>query len=75
MSGIEFATKPDQPGLSGLIRLEVIKDKIKIHICSFLISYRTGIKSCVCMHIASKQIELESPGWSGLVENSKPDQT
>ena len=24
-SGIEFATKPDQPGLSSLIRLEVIK--------------------------------------------------
>ena len=21
----------------------------------------------VCMHITSKQIELESPGWSGLV--------
>ena len=23
----------------------------------------------------SKRIELESPGWSGLVENSKPDKT
>ena len=23
---------------------------------------------------SSKQIELESPGWSGFVENSKPDQ-
>jgi len=22
---------------------------------------------CVCMHITSKRIELESPGWSGLV--------
>ena len=29
-SGIEFATKPDQPGLSSLIRLEVMKDKRKI---------------------------------------------
>ena len=29
----------------------------------------------VCMHITFKRIELESPGWSGFVENSKPDQT
>ena len=29
-SGIEFVTKPDQPGLSSLIRLEVMKDKRKI---------------------------------------------
>ena len=29
-SGFEFATKPDQPGLSSLICLEVIKDKRKI---------------------------------------------
>ena len=29
----------------------------------------------VCTHITSKQIELESPGWSGFVINSKPDQT
>ena len=29
-SGFEFATKPDQPGLSRLIRLEVIKDRRKI---------------------------------------------
>ena len=35
--------------------------------CGFPISYRTGIKSCVRMYIASKRIELESPGWSGLV--------
>ena len=25
-------------------------------------------KRHVCMHITSKQIELESPGWSGLVK-------
>ena len=29
---------------------------------------------CVCMHITSKQIELESLGFSGFVANSKPDQ-
>ena len=29
----------------------------------------------VCTHITSKRIELESPGWSGFVINSKPDQT
>ena len=29
----------------------------------------------VCTHIAFKRIELESPGWSGFVMNSKPDQT
>ena len=29
-SGFEFAKKPDQPGLSSLIRLEVMKDKRKI---------------------------------------------
>ena len=29
-SGFEFATKPDQPGLSSLIRLEVMKGKRKI---------------------------------------------
>ena len=34
-SGIEFATKPDQPGLSSLIRLEVIKDKRKILVRSY----------------------------------------
>ena len=28
--GFEFASKPDQPGLSSLIRLEVMKDKSKI---------------------------------------------
>ena len=28
---------------------------------------------CLLMHVASEQIELESPGWSGFVENSKPD--
>ena len=27
-SGFKFATKPDQPGLFGLICLKVIKDKI-----------------------------------------------
>ena len=41
----------------------------------FAIGYQTGIKSCVRMHITSKRIELESPGWSGFVENSKPDET
>ena len=29
-SGFEFVTKPNQPRLSSLIRLEVIKDKRKI---------------------------------------------
>ena len=29
----------------------------------------------LCMHLTSKQVELESPGWSGFVTNSKPDQT
>ena len=29
-SGFESVTKPDQPGLSSLIRLEVMKDKRKI---------------------------------------------
>ena len=54
--------KPDQPGLSSLIRLEVILDKRKIHMRGFPIGYQTGIKSCVRMHITTKQIELESPG-------------
>ena len=31
--------------------------------------------SWVYKHEFSKRIELESPGWSGFVENSKPDQT
>ncbi len=69
-SGIEFSTKPDQPGLSSLIRSEVTKDKRKILVLSYTsltIGYQTGIKSCVRMHIAFKRIELESPGWSGLV--------
>ena len=29
-SGFEFVTKPDQPGLTSLIHLEVMKDKRKI---------------------------------------------
>ena len=29
----------------------------------------------LCSITASKRIELESPGWSGFVTNSKPDQT
>ena len=29
----------------------------------------------LCMHVTSKRIELESPGWLGFVENSKPNQT
>ena len=29
----------------------------------------------VCTCTTFKQIELESPGWSGFVKNSKPDQT
>ena len=73
---LQFATKPDQPGLSSLIRSEVIKDKRKIQVGrGFPIGYQKGIKNCVRMHIASRRIELESPGWSGFVENSKPDQT
>ena len=40
--GFEFASKPDQPGLSSLICLEVIKDKRKIlvrHIQTFPFVY------------------------------------
>ena len=37
--------------------------------------YVTGIMRCVCMYITSIRIELESPGWSGFVETSRPDQT
>ena len=69
-SGFEFSTKPDQPGLSSFIRLEVIKDKRKILVWlkqTFPFGYQTGIKSYVCTHITSKRIELESPDWSGLV--------
>ena len=29
----------------------------------------------LCSITTSKRIELESPGWSGLAENSQPDQT
>ena len=29
-SGFQFATKPDQPGRTSLIRLEIMKDKRKI---------------------------------------------
>ena len=35
-------------------------------------AYVTGIMRCVCMHITSKQVELESLGWPGF--SSKPDQ-
>ena len=28
---------------------------------------------CLLMHVASNQIELESPGWSGFVNDSKLD--
>ena len=74
-SGFEFATKPR---FSSLIRLEAIADKRKIlirHIQTFLFGYQVGIKSWVSTHINFKQIELENPGWSGFVANSKPDQT
>ena len=30
---------------------------------------------CLLLHVASKLIKLESPGWSDFVENSKPNQT
>ena len=33
------------------------------------------IRTYVCTHITSKRIELEYPGWSGFVANSKRDQT
>ena len=40
-SGIKFATKPDHPGLSSSIRLEVIEDKRKILVRSHMrFSYR-----------------------------------
>ena len=35
-SGFEFAKELDQPGLSSLIRLEVIKDKRKILVQSYM---------------------------------------
>ena len=54
-----------------------MNDKRKIVICikNFPPGYVTGITRCVRMHITSKRIELESPGWSGFVANLKPDQT
>ncbi len=35
----------------------------------------SGLMYQLCSITTSKRIELESPGWSGFVENSKPDQT
>ena len=46
-----------------------------IYIKNFPFGYITGIMRCFGMHIISKRIELESPGWSGFVANLKPDQT
>ena len=54
---------------------EFKKNSSLIHIENFPISYHPGIMSCVRIYITSKQIELESPGWSGFVKNSKPDKT
>ena len=52
-----------------------MKNSSPIHIENFPPGYIAGIMRCVCMHITSKRIKLESPGWSGFVANSKPDQT
>ena len=42
----------------------------------FLLSFwSVKVAQDVCKYTTSKRIELESPGWSGFVENSKPDQT
>ena len=42
---------------------------------NFPIGYHTGIMSCVRIYVTSKRIELVSPGWSGYVANSRPDET
>ena len=66
----EFSSKPEQPGLSSSICLEVMIELTQhIQICT----YRTGknlntdiYRSWVHMSTTSERIELESPGCSGF---------